>query len=156
MKNFQLLDELPSDAGFIAYGRTTEELFKNSGIALSYILYDFDDQKNKTDVNKKSIKKQIKLESENLEELLYDFLNSVLIEFELNNLVFRDFTIEIKDKKQKKSKENSKESLILKATLLGEKALKERIRNQIKAITLHDFKISKEDKIWQAKVFLDL
>lgn len=152
MKNFQLLDELPSDAGFIAYGKTTKELFKNSGIALSYILYDFDEQMSKTNVNKKAIKKQITVESETLEEMLYDFLNLILIEFELNNLVFRDFIIEIKGKKQKKSKE----TLILKAILLGERALKERIKNQVKAITLHDFKISKEDKIWQAKVFLDL
>ncbi len=141
-RKFEYLDDLPSDAGFIAYGKSIKELFENSASALFSII---------ADINKIQPKKQIKilLSAKDVEELLYAFLSQIIAESEINELFFSKAKVKI-------SFDETKNEYQLKAELLGEEQSEEKGRNLVKAITLHDFSIKKENNEYVAKIYVDL
>lgn len=119
-----------ADVEFESYGTTLEKAFENAALALFGIL---------TDIKKVKpvIRKNIKIESEDLESLLYDFLEKFLIMLDAENIVFSKVIV-------KKITANAK--CTLEAEAYGEKFDEKRhqSRTLVKAITYHGMKIGKK------------
>ncbi len=119
-----------ADVEFESYGTTLEKAFENAALALFGVL---------TDIKKVKpvIRKRIKIESEDAESLLYDFLEKFLIMLDAENTVFSKVLV----KKISKGKKYS-----IEAEAYGEKFDEKRhqSRTLVKAITYHDMKIGKK------------
>lgn len=136
----------PADIEFEVYGETLEEVFINAAKVV------FDTITPIKNV-KPLISRKIEVKSEDLESLLYDFLENILILHDSENLVFSD--IEIKELKV----ENE---FFVKAILKGEEYNPEKHESGtvIKAVTYHEMKIGKKvingKEMWFAHVVLDI
>lgn len=137
--------DVTADIGFWAYGKTLEESFENAGLAMFDVI---------TDIGKvaKTESRTITVESEDKVSLLYDFLEELLIIYELELIMFSNFDVAI-------SKENilGNEVYKLEAIATGETIdwnIHER-RSEVKAITFHMMDVLCED-ICKVRVILDL
>lgn len=155
MKKFEFIDHI-SDLQFAAYGRTLNELFENCAYAM------FEGMIPETKVEKK-IEYKGNLVSENLTDLLHDFLNELVFVFETEHIVFKKFKVNIV---KKNNKNNGLYNLNFIA--LGDKSENYVIDVGIKGITYHglsvekkkikeDIKEDKKDEIlWKANVLCDI
>lgn len=136
-----LEDEATADVAFEAYGKDLNELFENSCLAVTEIMVDLND------VNP-IIRKELKKDNESIEDLLYDLLSEVVTLKDSESLLFRQFIIRI-------NKEGNK--YVMNAAFYGEQISNEmNLKIDIKAITLHEFNIKKEEKLWKAHVIVDI
>ena len=131
-----------ADSMFEAYGKSLEELFENSALAVEEIM-----------VNIKTIKVveeyEITLENVSEEGLLYDFLSELIFIKDTESLLFKEFEIIIHHK-------NKKYELFAKCK--GEYIDRERhqLLDDAKAITKHDFEIKKDDYYYKTKIIVDI
>jgi SHS2 domain-containing protein len=92
---------------------------------------------------------QIKLSNDNIEMLLFDFLQELIYFKDAKRLLLRarEMRIDHKD-----------EVYVLKATVAGERLddTRHHQRADVKAVTLHGFSVREEDGGWKAKVLLDI
>lgn len=90
-KKFIYLDHT-ADVMFESYGSTIEEAFSNSAMAMFNIL---------TDIKKvKPVKEySIKIKSNKIEKLLFDFLDNLLFYLDTEHIIFSKFDISIKKDK---------------------------------------------------------
>lgn len=125
--------EHTADVGIEAYGKTLEETFENCALGFWEVMTD-------TSKVRPKIKKVIKVKSEDLKSLLYDFLDKFLLFRDAEDLVFSKFKV----KKIKKNKQYE-----LEAETWGEKfdPKKHEDRTVVKAITYQRMDIS-EKKIF--------
>lgn len=139
MKKFEFLDHT-ADVMFKAYGNDLEELFENSGLALE------EAQVSVSEVEE-DIEVSFDIENNDLEMLLFNFLQELIYYRDVENLVFSSFKVEFSD-------DNS----FLKCTCKGEKldSDKHDLGQNVKAITLHNFSVNKEDGLWKANVLVDV
>jgi len=143
MKKYKVLENIAiADIAFEAYGKDYNELFKNAAFAIFEESADLDKVKEKE-------KKEISIEAENIEDLLYDFLSEILFLKDTHSFLFKKSKVKI-------GKKNGK--YCLSAELSGEKINREKheLRNDIKAITLHMFKIEKTKHGYNALVVVDV
>ncbi len=138
---FKYLDDLPSDAGFVAFGETINELFENCATALLSLIAKIKEIKKQREI-------KIRLENESVEGLLYDFLSTLISESEINELFFSKVKVQIT--------KNEKRKFLLRAEAYGENQNQKKGLNLVKAITLHDFSINKKNNGYSAKIFVDL
>ncbi|XRO75954.1 archease [Methanocaldococcus sp. 28A] len=133
--------ETTADLGVIAKGKTLEEAFKEGAKGLYNIMVDIDK------IDKKE-KIEFELTGEDLEELLYNFLNELLFYTDVEGLVFNDFDIKIE----------KNDKYRLKCTAYGEKINKEKhnIKEEVKAVTYHKMEIKQEDDGWNIRFIVDL
>lgn len=119
-------------------GPTPAEAFEGAATALSSIMVDID----KIDPDK-SI--EIELENEDLEDLLVDWLSELLYLFDVEELVFKDFEVNI-DKNR------------LTATAKGERFNPEKHGSGtvVKAITYNELKVEKQKDKWIAQCVVDV
>ena len=141
-KDFEFLDHT-ADLKFIAFGKTSDELFQNSAKAIFYAMLE-----NQLKNVSSKVEKRIELKAENIENLLHDFLSELLFLFETSGLLFNEFTVTIL--------KNSE--YVLKATVSGEKFNPEKheITTEIKAVTYHDFFVEQTKEGWKAQVLCDI
>lgn len=136
-----LEDVAIADITFEAAGENLSELFKSAAEAV------FDSTADVKTIEPRN-KKTIRLENDNIRDLLYDFLSEILYIKDADYFVFcrADVSVE-KNNKYKMS-----------ATLYGENidTKKHQLRNDIKAITFHMFEVKKSGKGWKARVVMDL
>ena len=127
-----------AEAAFEAKGKTLKELFESCADA-------FID----TSCNPKTItaiiKKDFSIEEENVESLLYDFLSELIIVKD-DGFIFNKVQIKKIDEKS------------ISAEILGEKIniKKHELKADIKAITMHKFKVEKVKDGWKAVVVMDI
>ena len=143
MKKYKILEDVAiADIAIEAYGKNLEELFENSALAI------FEESANLKNIKEKE-KKSIKINAPNIEDLLYDFLSEILFLKDTYSIIFKKSKIKI----QKKGKKYH-----LNAELYGEKIDRERheLGNDIKAITLHMFKIEKTKKGYKGMIVVDV
>ncbi|MFW9830596.1 MAG: archease, partial [Candidatus Thorarchaeota archaeon] len=83
---FEYLDEITSDQMFRAYGKTLPEVFRHAAMAMFGVMYDLEEI---------SLEKEIDVTAQGSDEeqLLYDWLSNLLIEFEVEGIFFADFSI---------------------------------------------------------------
>jgi SHS2 domain-containing protein len=140
MKKFESVDITTADVAFKAYGRNLNELFSNAALAMFEVITD-------TKQIKPKISKKIKISGNDLQSLMFNWLNELLVYVDGENLVFSKFSVKVDDKKLK-----------LNAECKGEKinSKKHEIETEIKAATYHKLEVKKEKGIWKTQVILDI
>ncbi len=133
-----------ADIAFEARGKTLQELFRSAALATTNVMVQ--DLKSV----KQKVKKNIEVESENFELLLFNFLQEIIYYKDADLLLFSKYDIKInQDKKNKKYG--------LKCKAYGEKLSmkKHTLLVDVKAVTMHMFSVRK-NKEWKARVILDI
>ncbi|MBU3912458.1 MAG: archease [Nanoarchaeota archaeon] len=129
--------EHTADVKFRAFGKTLEEAFSNSALAL------VETMTRKIKI-KPRIKKNISVSGSDLENLLYNFLEEFLFLFDSERFVFAKIEkIEIKDNK-------------LEAEILGDNADNYNISNDVKAVTYNSMFVKIETGKVTIQVVLDV
>ena len=139
MKKFKYLEDVAiADICFEAYGKTLNEVFENSAYAF------FDMTANPKTIQTK-ITKEITLKNNDQQNLLYDFLSELIFLKDSEQLIFKNVKVTIKNNQ-------------LKAILEGDKINPEKheLRNDIKAVTMHLFKLEKTKTGYLARVVVDI
>ncbi len=143
-KKYEIVPEIATaDMCFRAFGASLEEAFANAGFAMFDIISDASRIKPK-------ITEEIKVESEDLQALLFDFLSELLYLQDTKRLLFSEFEVKIQKPKSAKGKYK------IAAKARGQEMDGIELRNQVKAITYHLMEIKEEKGLWTIQVILDL
>jgi SHS2 domain-containing protein len=139
LKPYEYLEHT-ADVKFRAYGKSPEEMLGNAALAL------FNSMINTATVQAKETWK-VELSGSDLEKLAYDWLSELVFLFETEFAVFSTFDVKLQ--------QNSQWSL--QAKIGGERIDHSRhaFDNEVKAVTLHEFEVRKND-IWCIQVVLDV
>ncbi|MBU3957871.1 MAG: archease [Nanoarchaeota archaeon] len=143
-RQYEIVPEIATaDMCFRAFGASLEEAFANAGFAMFDIICD-------ANRIKPIVTEEIKVESEDLQALLFDFLSELLYLQDTKRLLFSEFDVKIIKPKDK----NGKYKLAAKAR--GQEMDGIGLRNQVKAITYHLMEIKEEKGVWTIRAILDL
>lgn len=143
MEKYKYLEHT-ADAKFEAYGKTIEEAYENSSLAMAEIITD-------TAKIEPKIKQDISIKSENRGSLLYDWLEKIL--YLLDTEGFLPNIIKVKKIAKKEF------GYVLIATIHGDTyKSKYEIKKEIKSITYNEMKIeeNKKDKTWKITAVVDI
>lgn len=136
---FKFLEKVAiADVAFEAYGKSLEELFENSAMAVAETMADVKTVEPK-------IKKEIKLEDEKIDQLLFDFIGELIYLKDKDAFVFNKFDVDLKKNK-------------LNVICYGDKInmKKQTLRNDVKAITYHMYKVEKVKDGYKVTIVLDV
>ncbi len=137
MEKYKFIEDLTSDVMFEAYGKDLKEVFENAAEALFNVIC-------QTKKVKHNIKKDIVIESEDVRELMINWLQELIARVDIEHLFFSKAEIqEISETK-------------LKAKVYGDKAKPELGETVVKAVTYYEFKFEKTDEGYVARVSLDI
>ena len=131
-----------ADVAFQATGKTLGKMLEQAALAT------FD-----VNANLKTVTpiedRTVALEASNPEELLFKFLDELIYLKDRDAMLFAAFTIDVQEKGSQ---------LQLTATCKGEKInpKKHELRVDVKAVTMHEFKVRKEKGQWSCQVVLDI
>lgn len=136
MKKYELIDHT-ADIGLKANGKTLSEAFENASLGMFKIISD-------SKISEIGEYK-IQLTSQNIEQLLVDFLSELLFIHEVQKLMFKRCTIKINQK-----------DCSLEAIVFGE-AFNENKHEimEIKAVTYHMLEVKKND-LYKVQVLFDI
>jgi SHS2 domain-containing protein len=126
-----------ADTGIVAYGATLAEVFENAAFAMFDLMFDFPTEND-------SVSVQIEVTAANPEDLLVDWLSTLLYEAESKEVAFRSFEVGV-----------SEEQLWGRAGGLASDRL-ELIGPPVKAVTYHDLVVEKTTGGWRAQVIFDV
>jgi len=140
---YKFLEDIAiADVAFEATGKSSEELFESAALAVTNTqVKDLKSVKHK-------VSKEIKVESDSIEMLLFNFLQELIFYKDAELLLFNKFDIKITQNKKYKLKVNA----------YGEKLdmKKHELLVDVKAVSLHNFKVEESEKGWKADVILDV
>ncbi len=142
MKKYKFLENVAiADIAFESYGKDLNELFENSALAVF-------ESSAEIKTIKPKVKREIKLSNDRIDNLLYDFLSEIIFLKDKDSLIFSKSKVDIKENKEYK----------LTAFLEGEKINQKKhiLLNDVKAVTMHLFKIEKVKDYWKATIVLDI
>lgn len=137
-----LPDVATADVCFEATGKTLEELFTNAALATEEVMVDLKTVKQK-------LKSTITIAQKEIDKLLYDFLEELVFLKDKDLLLFNKFALKIK------KTDNGYE---LQGTMHGETINQKhhKLMCDVKAVTLHMFKVEQTPAGWLARVVLDI
>ncbi len=141
---YKFLEDIAiADVAFEATGKTIEELFESSALAVTNTMV-----KDLKSVKQK-VTKKIKVKADNVEMLLFNFLQEIIFYKDAELLLFNKFDSTIASQNKKWE---------LKANAYGEKLdmKKHELLADVKAVSLHNFKVEKTKTGWKADVILDV
>jgi len=127
-----------ADAVFDAFGKSENELFENSALALTSIMIDPKTLKSK-------VRKEFSLEEKDLQGLLFSFLEQLI--FLKDAEQFLPKTCKVIVSENKLTVKCRGETIDYKRHKLGVDA---------KAVTYHKFEVKKEKLGWRARVVIDI
>jgi len=135
-KRFKLIEHT-ADVGLIAYGETLAEAFANAAYGLFSIIAELDGVQ-ETD------SRRVEISEDDLEGLLFEWLNHLIYLFDVEMLLFKRFDIIDLD------------GYRLKATCYGEKydPSRHHLKMGVKSATYHMLKVDKEKN--QVQVIFDI
>lgn len=143
MPYFYLSDIATADIAFQAWGKTQEKMFIAAADAVMNVMVE--------DLNSiaRKEKRKVSLKDENIEILLFQFLQELVYYKDAEQLLLRTSKMQIKE---------SNGNYTIEAELSGEPLdpEKHKLHVDIKAITLHQFKILQTKRGWEATVVLDI
>ncbi|MEM2321361.1 MAG: archease [Candidatus Bathyarchaeia archaeon] len=141
-KRFEFLEHT-ADVYIVAHGRSLKEAFENAALAMFETMTD-------TVGVKRKCEDTVEVEGEDLESLLYNWLESLLVKFEIENTLYSGFDI--------LSIERNNGKLKLKAKIYGEPFDPEKHKQKvgIKAVTYHRMEIIEEPERVIVKFILDI
>ena len=141
MKKFEFIEHT-ADIKFRVFGKTINEIFENSALAISEIL-------SKGNKIKKIKNKSFELSGKDFEELLYNFIEELIYLLDAEYFIVSNAKVEIKNKK-------------LKAIIYGDNSRKYEGLDHIKAATYAEMYVKetkekgKNKKSWEAQVVVDV
>jgi SHS2 domain-containing protein len=141
MGKFRFLeDRAIADAAFEAEGKSLEELFEACAEATFEVMAE-------TDTVEAKNKEEIQLTSDDLEELLFNWLAELIYLKDLKATLFNKYQIRIE----------KPDGYKLRASVWGEPvdAEKHKVKVDVKAVTYHLLEVKKINNKWIAKVILD-
>ncbi|MDG6910490.1 MAG: archease [Nitrososphaerota archaeon] len=135
-----LPDVALADIAFEAESDTIGGLFESCALAVTDIMVDPKTLRN-------TVERKFALESADLDRLLYDFLTELIIAKDVDSLLFGKFDVKV-----------SPQGTSLSATARGDAIDRERhrLRNDVKAVTMHLFGIKHKAGGWKTTVVLDI
>lgn len=142
MKKFEFLEHT-ADAYIAAYGRSLAEAFENAALAMFETMTD-------TSKVEPKIEDEIEVEGFDEQSLLYNWLESLIVKFEMTGNLYSKFKITDIEKTEGEFR--------LKAKVWGEQFNPEKHPQKvgIKAVTYHRMEIKKEPEKVTVKFLLDL
>ncbi len=142
-EGYNFLEDIAiADLAYEVRAEKIENLFVLAGKALeNAMIFDLNS------IEKKIIK-EIEVNAENLEFLLYNFLQELIFYKDTERLVFSDFVVKI----------SSNGTYSAKIIAYGEKIDEKKHDTlvDVKAVTMHMFELKKENDKWYARVVLDV
>jgi protein archease len=141
---YQYLEDVgTADIAFEATGRDLPELFVAAADATMNVMID------NLDAIESRETRQIELENDNIEMLLFDFLQALIYFKDAKRLLLRAREMQIEQKD---------EAYSLKSKVVGEQLddTRHQQRADVKAVTLHGFSVENRDGGWRARVLLDI
>ncbi len=136
MKKFELIEHT-SDVGLAAYGKTLAEAFVNAARGMFSIIAELDGVG-------ETESRRIEVSADDIEALLFEWLNSLLYYFDVETLLFSGFDItEFEDTR-------------LVAVCHGEKydASRHRLKTGVKSATYHMLEVDRENN--KVRVIFDV
>jgi SHS2 domain-containing protein len=144
MMPYRYLEEIgTADIAFEATGRDLAELFGAATDATMNVMID------NLDAIEPRETRQIELSSDEIDMLLFDFLQELIYFKDARRLLLRVREARIEERDG---------DYLLKAETAGETldAARHHQRADVKAVTLHGFSVRKENDGWKARVLLDI
>jgi len=133
--------EMTSDVMFRAYGKDEKKLFEHAAKAMFSVLSEIE--------RVKPLKsREIEVSAESLEELLFDWLSTLLTTAEIEEMFFSEFKVNELD--------FINEEFKLKAVVKGEIASVQKGQTHVKGVTYYGLKIKKEKGMFNGTVTLDI
>lgn len=135
-----LPDVALADIAFEAEAGSWNGLFESCALALTDIMVDPSSLRN-------TVRKEFSLRSTDLDRLLYDFMTEIIFVKDVDSLIFGRYEVSV-----------SEAGNSLRAVAWGEAIDRERhrLRNDIKAVTMHLFGVKQEGGKWKSAVVLDI
>ncbi len=124
-----------ADVAFEVYGKDLAELIENASYAF-YEAFIYLDRLSK------DLEKELEIEAEEPDYMLYKWLNELLFLFDTEFFAAKEVEVKIKDNKAI-------------GKLIGGKFNPDMVKVEPKAITMHKFKVEKND-IWKAFIVIDI
>ena len=141
---YHYLEEIgTADIAFEATGRDLPELFSDASDATMNVMID------NLDAIEPRETRHIELSNDEIDMLLFDFLQELIYYKDAERLLLRVRHAQI---------DAQDEKYFLKAKAAGEPldAARHHQRADVKAVTLHDFSVEKKNGSWRARVLLDI
>jgi SHS2 domain-containing protein len=137
-KAFRIFDHT-ADIGITVFGADIEQIFSNAAMALFALMTD-------TQMVEEKLQRELRINGQDIEGLLVDWLNELIYLFDTEQILFRRFQIESLTDKQ------------LKARCYGERfhPSRHKIVRGIKAATYHMLKLDKHEGGYTAQVIFDI
>jgi len=85
MKRFELIEHT-ADLGLAAYGRSLKEAFANAAYGMFSVIVELN-------AVEERVSRKVEVDSDDVESLLFEWLNSLLYYVDVENLLFRRFDI---------------------------------------------------------------
>ena len=129
-----------ADVAFEATSPSVSGLFEESAAALTEVMVDRRSLAGR-------ISKTVLLDAEDSDRLLYNFLTELIVMKDVDSFLCKQADVKV-----------SGSGLSLHAALTGEKInrRKHRLRNDVKAVTMHMFGIKRVGRRWKVTVVLDI
>jgi SHS2 domain-containing protein len=139
---YEFLEDISrADVAFEATADSLEELMRDAARAVT---------ETQVDIGKvqKRRERRISVEAENVEELLYKFLDELIFIKDTEQLVFCEFDVAVEEKAK---------TFRLRCRARGEKLhARHQPKVDVKAVTMHHFFVRREGGRWRARVVLDV
>ena len=129
-----------ADVAFAARGDSPEALFEACAKALTDVMVD-------RRTVRPRVRRRVNIRTGDIDGLLYDFLTQVIVMKDVESLLFRKFEPRI-----------SSDWRSLVCQMSGEPIdrVRHRLRNDVKAVTMHMFGVEHKGELWKATVVLDI
>ena len=139
VKKFEFIENLKSDVMFKAYGKSLEELFINSALALFSVICQMDK------IEHKKVK-VVEVKGDDLEDLMFNWLQKLIGIVDTDNLFFSKFEILTMEE----------DGTRLKARCYGEPVTPGKGETVAKAVTYYKYEFKKAKEGYSIRVCLDI
>lgn len=141
MEPFEFLDH-EADIGIRGWGKTIEEAFENGAKAMFSVMVNLEGVELKEEIH-------VEVTAEDLDLLFIEWLNELLAQRDISEMIFSEFTAQISDKNGE---------ITLSGTAQGEllNIGKHEIRTEVKAATYFGLKSGKEEGLHYFQCVLDI
>jgi len=142
MSGYRFLSNIAiADVAFVVRADTLPRMFESAARALTAVMVD-------RDTVSPRVERRVELGPASIDILLYDFLTQLIVMKDVDSLLFKDFRVSIG------SGSNPKLTCVMRGEAIDRE--KHRLRNDVKAVTMHMFGVKKKEGRWTATVVLDI
>ena len=142
VKRFEFLEHV-ADAYIAAYGRDLAGAFENAAVAMFETMTDVESVRPK-------VEETVEVEGHDKHALLYNWLEELLIRFDVKNMLFSRFNVH--------ALEGDEEGFRLSARVYGEPFRKRKHKQKVgvKAVTYHEMEILEDSEGVTVRFILDI